>query len=332
MTAVLYTLPEALRYLRNPTLDHAYRDTRLGASITAYLAWKRLSGAAARTLDQYERDLARLAVRTDADVADITVEDLMLVLEMFPPGSWKRVRAAWSDFFKWATITGKRSATNPVQLLPKSRPTPEPVYDIFTKPELAAIVNAARSMKTLPVVNEIRALLLTETGMRAGGAINLRVRDVNLYTREVLLREKGGKSRLVPIRGEVVNAFDRYKLTKYPLLNREPLPDDYLWFPRDASGIGLTAIYPDRPLKYGAFREWWVKLCERADVNYRSPHMARHTFATHLLNATEGRTHAVKHLLGHAHLDTTEIYLHSTTEHMNAAVDALEAWRKRQDD
>ena len=332
MSAALYTLSEAMEYLRHPTKNLAYQQmSRLGASVAEYLAWKRLSGASEATLVTTESDLARLArdVPADTDVATVTVEQLMLVLEQVPAASRRRASSHWNGLLEWAILSGKRTTPNPVKMLPKIRRVPPRVYDIFSGPELAAIVNAARTDPLLPVVNEVRALLLTETGMRAGGALNLRVRDVNLYERRVLLREKGDKERLVPIRGEVVQAFDRFLLEPYPLLNRQPLPDDFLWFPTTAHCQRLTSLHPERPVHYSTFWNWWQKIIERADVRYRKPHMTRHTFATDVLDATEGNLYATQELLGHVSADTTRLYLHSSSQHQERAVDKLAEYRRR---
>ena len=337
MTAALYTLSEAMEYLRHPTKNLAYQQmSRLGASVAEYLAWKRLSGASEATLVTTESDLARLArdVPADTDVATVTVEQLMLVLEQVPAASRRRASSHWNGLLEWAILSGKRTTPNPVKMLPKIRRVPPRVYDIFSGPELAAIVNAARTDPLLPVVNEVRALLLTETGMRAGGALNLRVRDVNLYERRVLLREKGDKERLVPIRGEVVQAFDRFLLEPYPLLDRQPLPDDYLWFTINAHCGRLTGLHPEGtkkgPVSYSTFWNWWKATCERAGIRYRKSHMSRHTYATNVLDATDGNRYAAQQLLGHVSPATTDIYLHSSSLHMELAVDKLEAFRNLQ--
>ena len=80
--------------------DKSYQQTKLGPDVVSYLVWKRLSRASERTLDQYERDLRLVCLATSTRVEGVTHGDLMLVLETVPAGSWKRVRAAWGDFFK----------------------------------------------------------------------------------------------------------------------------------------------------------------------------------------------------------------------------------------
>ena len=68
---------------------------------------------------------------------------------------------------------------------------------------------------------------------------------------------------------------------------------------------------------------------EAAGVRHRKPHMMRHTFATDVLEATEGNLYAVKELLGHSSTRVTEIYLHSSRTHTQAAVKALGGVPKR---
>ena len=152
---------EAFRMMR----DKSYQQTRLGKDVVAYLKWKRLSRAAERTLDQYERDLRLVCLAVGCDAKGVTHADLMLVLEMVPEKSWKRVRAAWRDFFKWAVAEGIRP-DNPVDRLPKLRPTADPVYDLWRQDELDLLVAATRRMD-IPLIQKLRVLTMIESGCRA---------------------------------------------------------------------------------------------------------------------------------------------------------------------
>jgi site-specific recombinase XerD len=146
--------------------DRTYQSTRLGKDVVAYLKWKRLSRAAERTLDQYERDLRLICLAVGCGVQGVTHADLMLVLEMVPEKSWKRVRAAWKDFFKWAVAEGMRP-DNPCDRLPKLRPTPPPVYDdLWRQDELDLLVAATRRMD-MPLIQKLRVLTMIESGGRA---------------------------------------------------------------------------------------------------------------------------------------------------------------------
>lgn len=335
--APLFTLDEALRILRDPTKDQSYLSTtRLGPVIREYLAWKRLSNAADRTLDQYERDLAVLAVKcSQLAVDEIAVENLMLVLDEIPAGSWKRYRAAWNGFFRWAIRHGHRQAINPLELLPELlRQDTVPVYRIYSDGERAAIVNASRLMDD-PARDRVRALALLDAGIRKGEARGLLNADVDATSRSIIVRGKGDKERVIPIRGDFWLAWEEHLLTPYPRLARLPELTDHLFFPMRVAGAyrnrerQVTAAYPERGMSQRGFHEWHRRLIDHAGVVYRKPHMTRHTFATDALDATEGRDlYGVKELLGHSSTRVTERYLHSSKKRAAAVADSLARQRR----
>lgn len=319
-----FTLREWSRIVRG-TRDHSYQSSRLGADVTQYLAWKRLSRASARTLDQYERDLARLCKLVPKPLEMVDVGDLMLVLDVFPEGSWKRVRAAWGDFFKWAVREGRRP-DNPVDRLPKLRPTPEPVYDLWTQHELDLLVAGTRKMEN-PLRERLRVLTMIESGARAGEMRALTLGDFDLYRKTLTVLGKGSKRRLIPISAELVATVDEYMLTPYPLLDRQPSAADFLWYAVYRVGQRVIGLKPERGLSYRGFYEWWRRVETTAGVAHKKPHMTRHTFATDVLDATDGDLYAVKELLGHSSTRVTEVYLHSSRKRTGKAIDLLGTYR-----
>jgi integrase len=120
---------------------------------------------------------------------------------------------------------------------------------------------------------------------------------------------------------------DEYMLTEYPLLERTPIPTDYLWCGVFRVGRRVIGLKPERALSYRGFYEWWKRVEATAGVRHRKPHMTRHTFATDVLDATEGDLYAVKELLGHA-TRVTEVYLHSSRTRTESAVRALTEYRR----
>lgn len=324
-----FTLREWSRMVRGTTRDKSYQSTRLGADVTEYLAWKRLSGASPRTLDQYERDLRLLCLAVPYGCDRVGVEDLMLVLEHVPPKSWKRVRAAWGDFFKWVVRVAQHRPDNPVELLPKLRPTPDPVYDLWSQDELDLLVAGTRRMES-PLRERLRVLTMIETGARAGelhGRDGVQLGAFDLARKTVTVLGKGKKRRLIPISVELAATVDEYMLTPYPVLGRGPGPRDYLWYPVYRVGDRVIGLKPERHLSYRGFYEWWRRVETTAGVEHRKPHMTRHTFATDVLDATDGDLYAVKELLGHSSTRVTEVYLHSSRKRTAHAVDALQAYR-----
>lgn len=322
-----FTLREWSRIVRG-TRDHSYQSSRLGADVPEYLAWKRLSRGSPRTLDQYERDIARLCLAVPKPLEDVHVSDLMLVLDLFPEGSWKRVRSAWGDFFKWAVSEGRRP-DNPVARLPKLRPQREPVYDLWSQDELDLLVAGTRRMEQ-PLWERLRVLAMIETGARAAELRGLTVGDFDLFRKTVTVLGKGRKPRLIPISADLVTTVDEYLLTPYPILEREPVAADFVWHAVYRVGARVIAVKPERTLSYRGFYEWWGRVEKAAGVRHRKPHMTRHTFATDVLDATEGDLYAVKELLGHSSTRVTEVYLHSSRRRTGLAIDALTAYRNRQ--
>jgi integrase/recombinase XerC len=326
-SSLRYTLAEWTEVFRMMR-DTSYQRTRLGPDVVHYIAWKRLSRAAERTLDDYERALALVCLAVNCKAKNVTHADLMLVLEHVPPGSWRKVRSAWSDFFKWTIMEGIRP-DNPVERLPKLRPTPDPVYDLWRQDELDLLVAGTRTMEQ-PLTERLRVMTMIESGGRKAELIGLQLGHFDLFNKTVTLTGKGNKTRLVPISEALSRTVDEYLLTGYlPPLGRLPALDDFLWYGVWRRGQQILALKPERCLSSRGFHEWWRRAVAAAGVRYRKPHMTRHTFATDVLDATEGDLYAVQQLLGHTTTRPTETYLHSSRTRTQAAIKKLEEYRRR---
>jgi integrase len=93
---------------------------------------------------------------------------------------------------------------------------------------------------------------------------------------------------LIPISAELAATVDEYVLTKYPLLERIPTAADFVWYGVFRVGDRVIGLKPERMLSYRGFYEWWKRVEATAGVRHRKPHMTRQTFATDVLDATEG--------------------------------------------
>ncbi len=326
-----FTLAELQAMQDCPTLDHSYEATRLGPAVRQHLAWKRLAGRSEATLDDYERTLARLCVRLPGrDLGDVTPGDLMLLLESWPAASRRKRKVALNGFFVWA-LRMDMIDRNPCDRLPEIRRQEPRVLDIFTATEQAALLRAARST-LLPLANVVRVGLLSH-GLRKGGCLGLRVRDVNLTDRLLIVTEKGDKQRLVPFRGDLVRHLDEYLLTDYPLIGRPPAPSDYLFFPHRATGAygdrdaQLLRVEPDRPLSKTGYQMWWQRLTLSAGIAHRRAHMMRHTYGTEATDAGVDLI-ALRELMGHASTATTEGYVHSSRRRLDTAAELIERYRR----
>jgi integrase/recombinase XerC len=149
--------------------------------------------------------------------------------------------------------------------------------------------------------------LLYNTGMRISELINLGPHNVDIKNNTVKLIGKGRKERIVPVGILAIKAINEY-------LGKR---DDY--FKRRGIGFDDSVIFNAKNGKklYPALlnritREYISKISE---IKKKSPHILRHTFATHLLNRGAD-IRAVKDLLGHSSLSTTQIYTHVSVDRL----------------
>jgi site-specific recombinase XerD len=284
----------------DPLRDKRYQSTRLGRDVADFLAWLELGGASPRTLDQYERDLSRGALMfPNHALNEWTDAELLHVANAFKAPE-RRVRmAAYRSFFKWARQT-RRITENPTELLPTIKRTPQRVIDVFSDEEIAVLCD-------LPVRDGALMQLLFDAGLRKSEARNLRLMHVVDDVR--VLRGKGGKDRIIP--ATVVIA---QKVNELAILDGLTARD-HLWYSRPGGG---STIARDKPIGDGSFDRWWRRCLDDADVRYRNPHVARHTFATRWLKRG-GRITTLSTAMGHASIATTyDLYGHLDTRDLEA--------------
>lgn len=139
------------------------------------------------------------------------------------------------------------------------------------------------------------------TGMRLSELINLRENDINKASHTLKILGKGNKERLVPVSTELMSALQQYKNRKRKDLEA---PDTtFLLVSEKGKKLRPKEVYL-------SVKEW---LSTVTTIDKKSPHVLRHTFATHLMN-NGADLNAVKELLGHASLAATQIYTHNTID------------------
>ena len=146
-------------------------------------------------------------------------------------------------------------------------------------------------------------------GLRISELCGLRVEDVNFSEQIVRVRGKGKKERLVPIGAPALKAMEDY----WTQLLRPPLGSQPVFRSDTTKAAPLSPLQLSRRLKT-------YLAVAGLDPNL-TPHKLRHSYATHLLDAGAD-LRSVQELLGHAHLATTQVYTHVTTERLKKAYDA----------
>jgi integrase len=285
----------------DPLRDKTYQRTRLGRDVADFLAWLELGGASPRTLDTYERDLARGALMfPDKAMADLEDSDALHIARSFRPKE-RRVRvAAYRSFFKWG-VRSRRVDRSPFDALPAIKRQPKKVYDLFTSAEIEQLC-------ALPVRDGALMAIMFDTGARKGDCRQLRLRNWRTeatadapYGMLVFHAGKGGKDRTVPASQRVA-----VKLAELTIVDGLG-PADLLWYVRRGGGRGISR---DKPLVDSSFDRWWRRCLDDAGVRYLNPHATRHTFATRFLRG-RGRLETLQLILGHESIQTTsDLYGH----------------------
>jgi integrase/recombinase XerC len=144
------------------------------------------------------------------------------------------------------------------------------------------------------------------TGMRRAELISLRKDDYNHHLSQIKVKGKGNKQRIIPVTENLSHVIDEY-------LNRREEMEGANVFDN------LLLTHTGRPL-YAQYVYRLVRdsIARVSTLDYRGPHILRHTFATHLLNKGADLM-SIKELLGHSSLAATQVYTHNTFEKLKQA-------------
>ncbi|MCR4033326.1 MULTISPECIES: tyrosine-type recombinase/integrase [Flavobacterium] len=213
-----------------------------------------------------------------------------------------RKMASLKAFYKFL-LKSKQIEVSPM-LKHKSLKTPKVVQVPFSEKELSDLL----AEMDLPVgFEEIRDKLIVEmfymTGMRRAELIHLMIKNVDLSSGVVKVLGKRNKERIVPILPIITDQIGLY------VKERDDLDDivDSDYFFLSKKGLKLSESFV-----YRLINSYFSRVSEKVK---KSPHVLRHTFATHLLN-NGADLNSVKELLGHSSLASTQVYTHNSLAEM----------------
>jgi integrase/recombinase XerC len=173
---------------------------------------------------------------------------------------------------------------------------------IFRLAEARAAENTLQGTRTLVILE-----LLYGSGLRLSELQGLDLRSIDPRAEQVKVRGKGKKERIVPLTRRSLQALDRYELRRQEALSKGEAPADPDAILVNARGGRLSRRSIQRAVR---------DILESAAADQGlSVHSLRHSFATHLLDAGADLM-AVKELLGHVSLSTTQIYTHTSKERL----------------
>ncbi|MCK5760220.1 MAG: tyrosine-type recombinase/integrase [Candidatus Delongbacteria bacterium] len=143
------------------------------------------------------------------------------------------------------------------------------------------------------------------TGIRLSELYDMTVYTINVTKSTISVFGKGSKQRILPISDHIKNKHKKYLQFRKTVLSENSKETDYLFISQNGDHLSKRQIQ----------RIVRDKLKRLATVNKTSPHILRHTFATHLLDQGADIM-AVKELLGHESLSTTQVYTHVSLERL----------------
>jgi len=271
-------------------------------------------GLSHNTLLSYQRDIKKLfryLERMKISYLEVSDDDLSKFIQHIGRSglssrSLARLISSLKSLYRFLLLDGilKKSPASDLS-------SPKPMFSLpkyLTMREVESLLKQPNEKETMGLRDKAMLELLYATGLRASELVLLRIRDLNLKDGFLLCKGKGGKERIVPLGNSAVEAIKEYLEKSRPLLLKEQT--DYLF---------LT-------YRGGAFtRQGFWKLLKHyaliAGLSSKiSPHILRHTFATHLLERGAD-LRSVQLMLGHLQITTTQIYTHVSRDRLRRVYD-----------
>lgn len=276
-------------------------------------------GASANTLEAYGRDVEEFLTYCGGmalkEISRDDVGDFVQYLgrEGRSPKTVARKISAVREFFKFL-YTEKDIKDNPAAdvLTPKQE---KPLPKFLSEDEIKRLIAAAKECSG-PKGRQMTAMLelMYASGLRVSELVSLPENCINFDRRQVFVRGKGSKERVVPVAPAAIQAVFDY-LEQRDCFIREGRRSIWL-FPSKSSRSGHIS----RDTFFKRLKELAVK----AGIypSRVTPHVLRHSFATHLLNHNAD-LRSVQKMLGHESINTTEIYTHILSDKLLETVQKL---------
>lgn len=258
------------------------------------------------TIDAYQRDLEQYQSYISTTFSD----DNLLSANHFQVRSWlaslreanigprsiNRKLSSLNAYYKYNIKKGKLD-NNPLKKL-HAQKVPERLASYLKENETQQLFEDIQFENSFKgATDRLICTLLYSCGLRRAELVNLKESDIEWSLKQIRVLGKGNKERLIPIGAELLELLKHYTDLKKTLAN--------------SNAIYLLTLDKGKQL-YPEYVNNTVKkyLTYVTTLKKRSPHVLRHTFATHLLN-NGANIQAIKDLLGHSSLAATQVYTHN---------------------
>lgn len=284
-------------------------------TIKLYVRYLRLErNLSPNTIEAYRNDLAHLEafmMRNDLRLENVTLEQLHTFAASLheygiTPRSQARVLSGVRSFFRFLVLD-EVVESDPTELL-EWPSLPEHLPVVLTLEEIDRIEDSIDLSKAEGARNRAIIEVLFSCGLRVSELVNMKLSDLYLEDRVLLVRGKGNKERLVPVSNKAITDLKRWFFDRN-LMKIKPGEDDYVFLNRRGAHLTRTMILI-----------MVKRQAEEAGIKKTiSPHTFRHSFATALLQGGAD-LRSIQAMLGHEKIDTTLVYTHISNEQLRKAI------------
>lgn len=284
-------------------------------TIKLYVRYLRLErNLSPNTIEAYRNDLAHLEafmMRNNLKLENVTLEQLHTFAASLheygiTPRSQARVLSGVRSFFRFLVLDGVVES-DPTELL-EWPSLPEHLPVVLTLEEIDRIEDSIDLSKAEGSRNRAIIEVLFSCGLRVSELVNMKLSDLYLEDRVLLVRGKGNKERLVPVSNKAIADLKRWFFDRN-LMKIKPGEDDYVFLNRRGAHLTRTMILI-----------MVKRQAEEAGIKKTiSPHTFRHSFATALLQGGAD-LRSIQAMLGHEKIDTTLVYTHISNEQLRKAI------------
>lgn len=223
-----------------------------------------------------------------------------LVSSSIVPNSVARKLSAVRSFFKYLQLQ-KIIASNPAVNLSAPK-VGKRLTGFVPEVELSKLFRDDISSSSDDQMNRLMIELLYTCGLRRSELINLEVGDIDLKAGLIKVNGKGNKQRLIPIGNRLIISIEEFLNKRKPAGTQNV---SYLFFNKKGNKLSPKSVH-NIVVRY---------LSMVTNTEKKSPHILRHSFATHLIE-NGADLNSVKELLGHSSLAATQVYTHNTIERL----------------
>lgn len=264
------------------------------------------------TVNSYGKDLKQYIEfitkhRNKTNPEDIEVQDIRQFLSSLKrrfvsSSSQARKLTAIKSFHKFLFL--EKYTTRNVSKALRSPKQEQKLPVVLSITEVRMLLNSLTTDSILEIRNKAMIEVAYACGLRVSELVNLKTSDLHFNQGLINVLGKGNKERIVPINKEAINSVNLYLESSRPILRKER-SKNYLFLNKNGSQISRESFYT-------ILKEKGIMAGIKKKI---SPHMLRHSCASHLLQRGLD-LRMIQELLGHEDISTTEIYTHVNNAHL----------------